>query len=148
MAAQNLYEVHTLKGGQWVIDSTYPDRESSIEVAKQLHGEKRFEGVKVVRDTFDPKTGQGKEIVVYDTSKAPREKSAAKQPARAVAESAAAAAAKGGADAPPQAPRAKPRNQDISVAVKAVLWLTAILVGGLGVLFLITKAGSLMNKGF
>ena len=34
------------------------------------------------------------------------------------------------------------------MAVKAVLWLTVILVGGLGVLFLITKAGSLMGKGF
>ena len=52
--AQSLYEVHTLKGGQWVIDSTYPDRESSIEVAKQLHGEKRFDAIKVIKDTFDP----------------------------------------------------------------------------------------------
>ena len=72
--AQSLYEVHTLKGGQWIIDSTYPDREASIEVAKQLHGEKRFDGIKVIKDTFDTKTGQGKEIVVYDTSKAPRDK--------------------------------------------------------------------------
>ena len=40
------------------------------------------------------------------------------------------------------------KNQDVSVAIKAVLWLTLILVGGLGVLFLITKAGDLMGKGF
>ena len=54
--AQSLYEVHTLKSGQWVIDSTYPDRESSIEVAKSLHGEKRFDAIKVIKDTFDPKS--------------------------------------------------------------------------------------------
>ena len=144
--AQSLYEVHTLKGGQWVIDSTYPDRESSIEVAKQLHGEKRFDGVKVIRDTFDPKTGDGKEIVVYDTSKAPREKSTPPPPAAAKAVEAAATVA-----AAPSRPAGKPkkgRNQDVSVAVKAVLWLTVILVGGLGVLYLVSKAGDMMGKGF
>ncbi len=64
-----LFEVHTLKGGTWMIDSTYPDREAAIDVAKSLHGEKRFEGVKVVKDMFDPKTNASKEIVIYDTSK-------------------------------------------------------------------------------
>ena len=62
-----LFEVHTLKGGTWMIDSTYPDREAAIDVAKSLHGEKRFEGVKVVKDMFDPKTNASKEIVIYDT---------------------------------------------------------------------------------
>ena len=42
----------------------------------------------------------------------------------------------------------KGRNQDVSVAVKAILWLTVILVGGLGVLYLVSKAGDLMGKGF
>ena len=147
--AQSLYEVHTLKGGQWVIDSTYPDREASIEVAKQLHGEKRFDAIKVIKDTFDAKTGQGKEIVVYDTSKAPRDKTPPPQPAAAkAAEAAAAVAAKGSPEARPAGRPKKARNQDVSVAIKATLWLTLILVGGLGVLFLITKAGDMMGKGF
>ena len=51
--SQSLFEVHTLKGGQWVIDSTYPSRDSAIEVAKSLYGEKRFDGVKVIKDTFE-----------------------------------------------------------------------------------------------
>lgn len=142
--AQSLYEVHTLKGGQWVIDSTYPDKETSIEVAKQLHGEKRFEGIKVIKDTFDPKTGQGKELVVFDTSKAPKERAAPPPPA----------AARSAADAPAAAPAApsrakkKPKNQDVSVALKATGWLVAIVIGGLGVLFLINKAGALFSKGF
>ena len=142
--AQSLYEVHTLKGGQWVIDSTYPDKETSIEVAKQLHGEKRFEGIKVIKDTFDPKTGQGKELVVFDTSKAPKERAAPPPPAapRSAATEAPAAA--------PAAARAKPKpkNQDVSVALKATGWLVAIVIGGLGVLFLINKAGALFSKGF
>ncbi|SDF55915.1 MULTISPECIES: hypothetical protein [Thalassobaculum] len=142
--AQSLYEVHTLKGGQWVIDSTYPDKDTSIEVAKQLHGEKRFEGIKVIKDTFDPKTGQGKELVVFDTSKAPKERSAPPPPAAAKSAEAAAAAP---AAAAPRAKK-KPKNQDVSVALKATGWLVAIVIGGLGVLFLINKAGALFSKGF
>ncbi len=143
--AQSLYEVHTLKGGQWVIDSTYPDKETSIEVAKQLHGEKRFEGIKVIKDTFDPKTGQGKELVVFDTSKAPKDRPAPPPPA---------AAKQAAADAPAAAPAAaartkkKPKNQDVSVALKATGWLVAIVIGGLGVLFLINKAGALFSRAF
>jgi|GEM_PF-627874 len=147
--AQSLYEVHTLKGGQWIIDSTYPDRETSIEVAKQLHGEKRFDGIKVIRDTFDPKTGDGKEVIVYDTSKAPRDRKSA--PPQSAAGKAAEAAAATAGNAAPARPAGRPRkgkNQDVSVAVKAVLWLTVILVGGLGVLYLVSKAGDLMGKGF
>lgn len=142
--AQSLFEVHTLKGGQWVIDSTYPDRDTSIEVAKQLHGEKRFEGIKVIKDTFDPKTGQGKELVVFDTSKAPKDRPAAPPPAAAKSDAPAAAAG------PAAAPRAKKKtkNQDVSVALKATGWLLAIVIGGLGVLFLINKAGALFSKGF
>ncbi|MCR9070626.1 MAG: hypothetical protein NXI18_02815 [Alphaproteobacteria bacterium] len=144
--AQSLFEVHTLKGGQWVIDSTYPDRDASIEVAKQLHGEKRFEGVKVIKDTFDPKTGQGKELVVFDTSKAPKERPAAPPPAAAAGKTDAPAATAAPAAAP--RPKKNQKNQDVSVALKATGWLVAIVVGGLGVLFVINKAGDLFSKGF
>ena len=64
-----LFEVHTLKSGKWMVDSTYPDRDAAIEVAKSLHGEKRFEGVKVIKDTYDPKTNASREMVIYDTAK-------------------------------------------------------------------------------
>lgn len=141
--AQSLFEVHTLKGGQWVIDSTYPGREAAIEVAKQLYGEKAFEAIKVIKDTFDPATGQGKEIVVYDSAKAPKPKApppAAKDEAP-VAKPAAAPATVG-------AKKKKAPNKDVSVALKATGWLVVILVGGLGVLFLITKAGDFFGRGF
>jgi hypothetical protein len=142
--AQSLYEVHTLKGGQWVIDSTYPDKDASIEVAKQLHGEKRFEAIKVIKDTYDPKTGQGKELVVFDTSKTPREKT----PPPAAAGKAEAPAAAPAPAAGPAGRKAKPKNKDVSVALKATRWLLAIVIGGLAVLFLINKAGDLFSKGF
>lgn len=138
--SQSLFEVHTLKGGQWVIDSTYPGREAAIEVAKQLYGEKTFEAIKVIKDTYDSATGQGKEIVVYDSAKSPRPKApppAAKEDAPAPKPAVAAGGKK-----------KKPANKDVSVALKAMGWLVVILIGGLGVLFLLTKAGDLFNKGF
>jgi hypothetical protein len=143
--AQSLYEVHTLKGGNWVIDSTYPDKDTSIEVAKQLHGEKRFEGIKVIKDTFDPRTGQGKELVVFDTSKAPKDRPSPPPAAAARNEAPSAAAAPA---ASPAARRKKGPNKDVSVALKATGWLLAIVIGGLGVLFLINKAGALFSRAF
>ncbi|MDF1793907.1 MAG: hypothetical protein P1U88_18490 [Thalassobaculaceae bacterium] len=142
--AQSLFEVHTLKGGQWVIDSTYPDKDTAIEVAKQLHGEKRFEGIKVIKDTFDPKTGQGKELVVFDTSKAPKDRPPPPPPAAGKAGDVAAAAPAATA----ARPKKKAKNKDISVALKATGWLLVIIIGGLGVLFLINKAGVMFSKGF
>jgi len=93
MAVQTLYEVHTLKSGNWAVDSTYPDRDTAIDVAKSLHGEKQFQAVKVIKDTFDEATGNGKEIVVFDTTskvnsdKTPPPAPAPEKPATAAAAS-------------------------------------------------------------
>ena len=75
MSSKTTFEVHTLKGGQWLVDSTYPERGPAIEVARSLYGEKRYEAVKVIRDTFNTATGDSKESVIYDSAKPVREKS-------------------------------------------------------------------------
>jgi len=130
MSTQTLYEVHTLKGGQWVVDSTYPKRETAIEVARGLHGEKAFDGVKVIRDSFDAASGNAKESVIYDSSKQPKPKPAPAAPA-ASEEAAPAPARPAAASAKP----AKAKSQDLTVAVKAAVLLAVILVGGFGILF-------------
>ena len=146
--SQSLFEVHTLKGGQWVIDSTYPSRDAAIEVAKSLYGEKRFDGVKVIKDTFDPATGQGKELVVFDTSKAPKEKTPPPAAKPEPASTAAPAAAPSAAAPARAASKKKGMSKDVSVAAKAIGWLVVIIVGGLGVLFLVNKAGDMFSQGF
>jgi len=65
MSTQTLFEVHTLKGGQWQVDSTYQQRDEAIEVARGLFGEKVFQGVKVIQDKYDPRTGDNRESVIY-----------------------------------------------------------------------------------
>jgi hypothetical protein len=142
MSARSLFEVHTLKGGQWIIDSTYPDKDSAIEVAKQLYGEKRFQGVKVIKDTYDPKTGQGKEIVVFDTSKAPREKPSIQSAPPVSAPTEAGTTRPSGPG--PSVGKASKGNKDISVALKAVMWLVLILIGAAALIFGVRYAGQLI----
>lgn len=144
MAERVLFEVHTLKGGAWMIDSTYSDREAAIDVAKSLHGEKRFEGVKVVKDMFDAKTNSGKEIVVFDTSKAPKERPA---PASKEAASSAAPTKSDKADVDFRgAAKPKTRSGEVGFAVKTVLLLGALLLGGLALLFAVSFAGNFLQR--
>tara|TARA_R110002012_G_scaffold36818_3_gene103801 strand:+ start:1877 stop:2317 length:441 start_codon:yes stop_codon:yes gene_type:complete len=146
MAVQTLFEVHTLKGGSWAVDSTYPDRDIAIETAKSLHGEKQYEAVKVIKDTFDPATGNGKEIVVFDTTSKVRDKQAAPEPAAAAAPAASAALKQG---TPPRGQgKAKKPSGDYVMAIKVTLLLVLILAGGLGTIYLLHYAGGNFQKLF
>jgi hypothetical protein len=135
------YEVHTLKGGTWQIDSTYSQRDAAIDTAKQLYGEKRFEAIKVVKDDFDPRTNQGKEIVIYDTTKPQPEKKGPppKEEAKpAVAEKKANVDFKGGHI------KAKPASS--GTMVKYILLLGVVLLGGIAALFGISQLAGVLNK--
>lgn len=135
------YEVHTLKSGVWQIDSTYPQREAAMDCAKQLYGEKRFDAIKVIKDDFDPKTNQGKEIVIYDTAKSPP----ADKPAPMKPEPKAAPGKKADMDYKPGAPAKAPTPPKTSLA-KPILWLVLILVGGLGLLYGLAELGGFLGK--
>jgi hypothetical protein len=144
MAVQTLYEVHTLKSGNWAVDSTYPDRDTAIDVAKSLHGEKQFQAVKVIKDTFDEATGNGKEIVVFDTtSKVNRDKSPPPAPDKP-----ATAAAAPARSAPARSVKGKNTKGDYAMAAKVTLLLVLILVGGLGTIYLLHYAGGNFQKLF
>ena len=135
------YEVHTLKGGVWQIDSTYQQREPAIETAKQLYGEKRFEAIKVIKDDFDPATNKGKEIVIYDTTKPQAEKKAPppkEEPKTAGPEKKANVDFKGGHQ------KAAPKSQ--GSLVKYILLLGFVLLAGLAALFGISQLATILNK--
>lgn len=145
MAVQTLFEVHTLKSGNWAVDSTYPDRDTAVDVAKSLHGEKQFQAVKVIKDTFDAATGAGKEIVVFDTtSKVKRDKA----PPPAPEQPAVAAAAAPARPAPARVTKGKNTKGDYAMAIKVTLLLVLILGGGLGTIYLLHYAGGNFQKLF
>lgn len=140
---QSLFEVHTLKGGQWQIDSTYSDKDSAIDTAKQLYGEKAYQAVKVVKDVFDPKTNASKELVIFDTSKTVKEK------APPPAEEAASPGPKS-KDKPHVEPRRrnrpKPKESATGTVLKAVMWLILILGGGLLVIWGLIKFSNVLDR--
>jgi hypothetical protein len=138
-----LYEVHTLKGGTWQIDSTYPQRDPAIEVAKTLYGEKRFDAIKVVKDDFDPKTNKGKEMVIYDSSKPQAEKKA--PPTKEEAKAAAAAPEKK-ADVDFHGHGKAAAKKSENSLVKAILWLVALLVGGIAVLYGLAQLAAVLGR--
>ena len=134
------YEVHTLKGGVWQIDSTYQQREPAIDTAKTLYGEKRFEAIKVIKDDFDPKTNKGKEIVIYDTTKPQAER---KAPAPAETKSAT-------PDKKPDvefkgngAPKAAKKSSSL---VMPIILLGLLLLGGLGALFGLSQLTAFLGR--
>lgn len=130
MSTQTLFEVHTLKGGQWQVDSTYQNRDQAIEVARGLFGEKVYQGVKVIQDRYDARTGENRESVIYDSNKQVKPRPT---PAQGAEEAAPAPAAR------PAQTSGKPGKssggKDAAVAIKASLLLVVILGGGLGVLY-------------
>ena len=128
MSTQTLFEVHTLKNGQWQVDSTYQERDEAIEVARGLFGEKIYQGVKVIQDKYDPRTGDNRESVIYDSNKQVKAR-----PAPAAAETQAAPAPV--ARATTQMPGKSGGRKDAVVAIKASLLLVVILAGGLGLLY-------------
>lgn len=136
------YEVHTLKGGVWQIDSTYQQREPAIDTAKQLYGEKRFEAIKVIKDDFDPKTNKGKEIVIYDTAKPQAERKA--PPPKEEPKPAAAAAPKADVDYKGGGPK-KGAKAETAMA-KYVILLGVVLLGGLALLFGLSQLSGILAK--
>ena len=141
MSTQTLFEVHTLKSGQWQVDSTYQNRDEAIEVARGLFGEKTFQGVKVIQDKYDPRTGDNRESVIYDSNKQVKPRAAPVSESQVPP-----------ATAPRPAPgqkSGKPSGRkDAAVAVKASLLLMVILAGGLGMLYGLDYITAWFNKLF
>ena len=141
MSTQTLFEVHTLKSGQWQVDSTYQNREEAIECARGLFGEKIFQGVKVIQDKYDERSGENRESVIYDSNRQVKPRTAPS-----------AEAEEAPVDAPRSTPAQKPAKsggrKDAAVAVKASLLLVIILGGGLGLLYGLDYVTAWFNRLF
>jgi len=134
------FEILTLKGGRWQIDTTMKNRDDAIEHAKELFAEKRYEGVRVIKDIVDPKTNKSKEITIYDSTR----NLAPKAPPAGEAKTAAPDPAKPKADVDfkfkRKAPPPKKKSSDVFFVVKigllllVILGVAAGLTGGLGML--------------
>jgi hypothetical protein len=119
-----LFEIHTFRDGKWKIDSVFDDKELAIYEAQRMDKGGRFSAVRVVQETYDEETQRTSIRTVYRTTKVDRinvegERRRAQLLALA---------------APPNPPR--PRKPGIS-PVALLLTLTAIVLGGIGMLYLL-----------
>ena len=128
-----------------MVDSTYSNLDGAIEVARGLHGEKHYDGVKVIKENFDAATGDAKETTVYDSNKVIKSPASAKATSYegeeekkvAVRFTTAALASSG-----------KSGNNDLALAAKALILLAIILAGGGGVLFGVDYLTALLGSLF
>lgn len=60
-------EVYVLKGGRWQIHANYDamSRDQCLEDAKELDNSRKFEGVCVVRETYNSEKNAAREAVIY-----------------------------------------------------------------------------------
>jgi hypothetical protein len=47
-----MFELHTLRGGAWKVDSMYDDKELAVEMAERIVSSRRSSAVRVVEETF------------------------------------------------------------------------------------------------
>ncbi len=51
-----LFEVHSLRNGNWYIDSVYDDRDQALHVARDLFNNRHQNGIKVVQENYNDET--------------------------------------------------------------------------------------------
>ena len=65
--ASTSYEVQVMQAGKWRIHAQFPAnaRDDAIEEAKTLESMPGIAGIKVVRDSYDDRTGLHKEHIIH-----------------------------------------------------------------------------------
>ena len=91
------YELLSFKGGSWVIDSVYDNRDVALQEARRLLEGRHQKGVKVIEETYDADTDNSRARVVFSRQKGeekPRQKSPKENEEKSKPESKAAPAAR------------------------------------------------------
>ncbi len=60
-----IYEIHTLRDGEWKIDSIFDDRDLALQEGHRIEHSNRFSAVRVVEETFDEATEKGSTRTIY-----------------------------------------------------------------------------------
>ena len=60
-----VFEIHTLRDGEWKIDSIFDDRDLALQEGHRIEHSNRFTAVRVVEETFDEATEKGSTRTIY-----------------------------------------------------------------------------------
>jgi hypothetical protein len=70
MAVISSFEVISLKGQKWEIESIVDNKEEALERAQESIRSKHFSAVKVLEERYDEETGKTQNFVVFNKKKA------------------------------------------------------------------------------
>ena len=59
------FEIHTLRDGEWKIDSIFDDRELALQAGHSIEESNRFSGVRVVEETYEEATQKVTTRTIY-----------------------------------------------------------------------------------
>ncbi len=126
-----IFEIHTLRDGEWKIDSIFDDRDLALQEGQRIQDSNRFTGIRVVEETFDEATEKGSTRTIFrgtalDRAKRTPDRLRPKRPAQFAAELAPAAA---------RQVDTRPNQGVVSQFLLICFGFGALLLLGFGVMF-------------
>ena len=80
------FEIHTIRDGQWKVDSVFDDRELAMHEARKVDDNGRYAGVRVIEENYDESSDLTTTRTIFrgknETANSKPSKSSAKKSAR------------------------------------------------------------------
>ena len=131
------YELHTLRNGQWKMDSVFDDRGLALSQATQADDSKRYAGIRLIEENYDENTEKATTRVIFRGGTAAKTDIKKPPPPAAKPKTAAPKAATGRDPKRTIKPRQEPtKKSNLFVPVFASVALVTIIGGAAAMWFL------------
>ena len=131
------YELHTLRNGQWKMDSVFDDRDLAISQATQADETKRYAGIRLIEEDYNETTETATTRIIFRGGTASKTDSKKPPPAAAKPKTAVPKAAAGREPRRTAKPRqAETKKSSLFVPVFASVALLVVMGGAAAMWFL------------
>ncbi|MEE8394014.1 MAG: hypothetical protein V3R66_06685 [Rhodospirillales bacterium] len=116
------YELYAYKGGKWVIDSVYDDKQQALHEGRILLESRHLTGVKIIQENYDKETDKTSAMIIFNEAK--NVEKVRHKPVKPIP--------KAGAVTTAPAPRVRPKKEGdfTKYIVKLVVILGGLMLGG------------------
>lgn len=66
--AEISFEVYVECSGRWLLEDVFDEQRAALDHAERLRQRRDVDGIRVVRETYDPKRDERSERVIFDTA--------------------------------------------------------------------------------
>lgn len=67
------YEIHTYTNGAWKIQAFFDDKELALLDARRMSESRRYVGIRVIEETWNPSTDQAQSRIIFRDSEVQRQ---------------------------------------------------------------------------